>query len=81
MRFLVTLIGSIAVVATVLILVVGLFWTIDLAPLLLFIGGGATYVVISSRQNRVESSSHSKTQLAGPPHSDENPTGPKTKSL
>jgi hypothetical protein len=81
MRFLVTLIGSIAVVATVLILVVGLFWTIDLAPLLLFIGGGATYVVISSRQNRVESSSHSKMQLAGPPHSDENPTGPKTKSL
>ena len=44
------LLGTIGVIALVLALVVGLYWIVDLAPILLFVGVVAVYVILSTQQ-------------------------------
>ncbi|HBQ94311.1 MAG: hypothetical protein C7B43_10940 [Sulfobacillus benefaciens] len=41
---------SVAIVAIGLFLVIVIFWLIDLAPLIIFLGVGAAYVVLTSRK-------------------------------
>lgn len=58
------LLGSVAVVALGLILVVGVFWVLNLAPLLLFLGAAGVYVALSSRQAKPTSPDTSKSSDA-----------------
>lgn len=51
-RVLMGVLGSVAVVIIGLTLVLGVFWVLNLAPLLLFMGAAAVYVVLSSRQSK-----------------------------
>ena len=50
MRALWTLFGGLLLVALFLIFMLGMFWVVDLIPLLMFIGVGVVYGVISSRK-------------------------------
>lgn len=47
------ILGSAVVVIIGLTLVVGVFWVLNIAPLLLFLGAAAVYVVLTSRQSKV----------------------------
>lgn len=52
MRALWTLLGGLLLVALFLIFMLGMFWVVDLIPLLMFIGVGVVYGVISSRKSK-----------------------------
>ncbi len=48
-------------IATSLILMLGIFWIIDLAPLVFFIGTGVVYGVLSSHKKRDKAAPLSST--------------------
>lgn len=46
------MVGALAVVGIALVSIVGIFWIIDIAPLLLFIGAGVVYGLLSNQSKR-----------------------------
>ncbi|MCY0899195.1 MAG: hypothetical protein OWU33_09745 [Firmicutes bacterium] len=48
-RWILSLVASVAAVGAALALVVGLYWTLAVAPLILFLGMAVTYAIMASR--------------------------------
>lgn len=46
--------GSILTIAITLLFVIGVFWVIDLAPILLFLGVIAAYAIMSTRERTLK---------------------------
>ena len=50
-RLFMVVVGTLLVVATSLVLALGTFWVVELAPLVFFLGAGVAYGVISSQKS------------------------------
>lgn len=58
--------GALVVVAASLIAVVGVFWVLEIAPLLFFVGVGLVYGVLSTRPRRSGPERNSATEVPRP---------------